>query len=227
MTMSSVKEIHQEAEKEREKNNLSRALSLINKAIAQYEKEEDHQGLCEALHGRVLIYKHLFYQKKGQAFAAMAEKDATESLRIVKQHKLSAMLAFCYFHLGEVAMLFNNFREAIRNYKMAIEHCRKENTEKGRYRYHLGEALFRNGQKEKGKVNILAGLAEIRANVTESDSFLIHVWESGCLLRLAELLRIESPAEARTYLAQAKRIINSDKRLIIRRKQLEKLSKIS
>jgi chaperonin cofactor prefoldin len=49
----------------------------------------------------------------------------------------------------------------------------------------------------------------------------VHVWVSGAYLRLAKLLKTDNPQESQAYLNQAKTIIDSDSRLVIRKQQLE------
>lgn len=68
---------------------------------------------------------------------------------------------------------------------------------------------------------ILDGVQIIDAHATELDPFLYNVWVSGAYLRLAKLLKTDNPEESHFYFEKAKKIIDSDNRLVIRKQQLE------
>jgi tetratricopeptide (TPR) repeat protein len=213
---------HKKAEKLREQDKHLQALELCDEALLAYQQEKNYFGISSLLQSRILIYKHLFLLTKDSSFYLLAMKDAELSLLISQKHKLSN-LHVVYFRLGETFMLSNDFSKAILNYKKALELYPKEDSEKGDYRYHLGEALYRNGNKKGGLENLLFGLKTIQRYKLKTDSFLINVWESGNYLRLTELLKKDNPKQSKEYLLKAKQIINSDERLIIRKRQLQKL----
>jgi tetratricopeptide (TPR) repeat protein len=216
---------HQLSEKAREQDKHPEALEFIEEAIVNYQQEKNYEGLSQALQSRFLIYKHLFLLTKDNIFAFMGQKDVETSFWIAQQYNLQKIISSCYFRLGESAMLFENYKEAVKQYQKAVDNFYGFKAEKGDYRYHLGEALYRSGKKEEGKEKMLQGLQEIQKNKKGIDPFLIHVWESGCYLRLVELLKNDEPEEARKYLRQAEKIVNSDKKLIIRRRQTKELAK--
>lgn len=223
-TYLSASELHRKSEELRESDKHIDALKLIEEAIVKYAEDKNHEGISRALQSRFLIYKHLFLLKRDESFAILGQKDAESSLAITQKHNVSDVISSCYFRLGESAMLFEDYKKAVDNYKKAIDTYVGFKAERGDYRYHLGEALYKNGKKEKGKKIMLQGLREIQENARETDSFLIHVWESGCYMRLAELLRDDEPDMAKKYLNNAQKIAKSDPRLIIRRRQISQLS---
>lgn len=216
---------HVEAEVARENDELVKALTLIEEALVAYQKEGDYEGFSQALQSRVLTYKHLFLLTKDNVFAILAKKDAEASLEITLEHKIENRIGSCYFRLGEVAMLFENYKSAVEDYQKALDTYTGSNSEKGDYRYHLGTALGKMGQLEEAKKIMLQGLSEIQENRGEVDPFLTHVWESGCYMRLAELLKNEDLDKAKEYLAKAQDIIDSDHKLVIRKRQLEEFKK--
>ena len=223
-TYFSASKFHRKSEELREEDRHIGALKIIEEAIVAYQKEKNYEGMSRALQSRFLIYKHLFLLSRDKAFAILGEKDAQSSLLIAKEHNISAVMSSCYFRLGEAAMLFEDYKKARDNYKKAIDTYVGTKAEKGDYRYHLGEAIYKNGEKETGKRIILQGLTEIKNNAKEADSFLIHVWESGCYMRLAELLRDDEPDQAKYYLNKAHQTAISDNRLIIRKRQIDQLA---
>jgi tetratricopeptide (TPR) repeat protein len=214
---------HSQAEIAREEDKHHEALQLIEAALVEYQLTKDYAGFAQALQSRCLTYKHLFLLHNDQVFALLAQHDAQASLAIAQLHDLKTSLGSSYFRLGEIAMLFDDYDQAVKYYQQALTNYHGTNCEKGDYQYHLGEALYRLGQKAEGKRELTQGLQAIQTNAHEVDGFLAHVWESGAHLRLAELLKTDEPAEARQHLATAEQIINADPKLIIRKRQLKNL----
>lgn len=209
----------------READNLLESLQTIEEALVILDKESSFQGFADALQVRVLTYKHLFYLSKNNLFALLAQKDAKASLQIAQEHSLNDFIYTCYFRLGEVFMLTNDYQKAAQNYQQALENFKATDCEKGDYTYHLGEALYLSGDKEKGKKKLFEGLKLIQDNSSQVDPFLAHVWESGAHMRIADLLKDVEPEVAEDHLQQAKQIIDSDPKLIIRKRQWEELVK--
>src|SRR3989338_7061568 len=217
----SAKEHHRQAEELRESDRHLDALKELDQAIVLYQEGADYQGICEALQSRVLTFKHLYFLTRDTAFATIAKNEAEASLELAQNNNVTEKLSSCYFRLGEIAMIFEDFSKAINWYQRALENYQGSLSEKGDYRYHLGEALYRNGRKEEGKKAIFEGLSEIQKGASEVDPFLVHVWESGLHMKLADLLRGDEPDEARKHLDTSREIADSDTKLIIRRRQIE------
>jgi len=215
--VSPVRPLHQKAEKLRESDKLLEALKLYEEVIYKYQQEHNYFGLSESLGGRCLTYKHLFLLTDDFAFLTLAYHSAKSALEIAKHYKITAKIHRCYFRLGEVEMLKNDFLKAEKYYLKAFEKYPREEAEKGDFQYHLGEAQYRAGKKELGLKNLLSGLKLIEKYQSSTDSFVYHVWLSGCLMRLADLTKDKK------YLTKAQEIIDSDPRLIIRRRQITKL----
>lgn len=221
----SSKQLHGMGSNARENDRHLEALQYLDYAIVGYQKESDYKGLIDALKDRTLTWKHYFLLTEDSVYAILALKDAESMLAITKDKKLKDKLSTSYFRLGEIAMLFEDFDSAITDYRKALQYYDGPLSEKGDFRYHLGEAIYRNGQKSKGKSLIFQGLKEIQEGADELDPFLIHVWESGVHMRLADLLREDEPEEAKKHLKMAKQIAKTDEKLVIRRRQIKELSK--
>jgi len=220
----SSKQLHGMGSDAREKDKHLEALQYLNYAIVGYQKESDYKGLIDALKDRTLTWKHYFLLTEDSVYAILAQKDAESMLAIAKDKKLKDKLSTSHFRLGEVAMLFEDYASAIDSYKKALQYYNGPLSEKGDFRYHLGEAIYRNGQKTEGKSTILQGLKEIQEGADELDPFLIHVWESGVHMRLADILREDEPEEAKKHLEMARTIVETDEKLVIRRRQIKELS---
>lgn len=208
----------------RERARHRAALAVLDRALRLALDQKDFAGAVEALGARCLTWKHLHQLTGDKAYIALAQSDAAASLFITEEKSLKYHLHSSHFRVAEILMYFKNYPQAIKHYKLALRHYRGTKAEKGDFRYHLGEALFREGQKKLGKATILKGLKEIQDNRREVDSFPAHVWESGALMRLTELMWKEERTRAREYLRQAQTIISSDRRLLMRKKQLRLLT---
>lgn len=212
-----AKSLHQQAEDLREQDKLLEALKLYEEVIVGYQQEKDYSGLVEALGGRCLTYKHLFLLSDDFCFKNLAYYSALSSLDIAKYYKITDKIYRCYFRMGEMEMLADNFLKAEKYYLKAFSEYPREESEKGDFQYHLGEAQFRASKKTEGLKNLIDGLKLIEKYESSTDSFVYHVWRSGCLMRLGELTKDKK------YLDEAQKIIDSDPRLIIRQRQIKNL----
>lgn len=217
--ISPVRLLHQSAEKLREDDKLVDALKLYEEVIYRYQQEKNYFGLVEAIGGRCLTYKHLFLLNKDFSFLNLAYSSALSSLEIAKHFNIATKYYRCYFRLGEMEMLKEDYKKAVEYYQKALSLYPVDEAEKGDFQYHLGEAQYRAGKKDLGLKNILLGLDLIGKYKSSTDSFVFNVWLSGCYLRLTELTK------EKNYLDEAQKIIDSDPRLVIRRRQIAELRK--
>lgn len=181
--------------------------------------------MVDALKDRVLTLKHLALLKEDTSLKILAQKDAETMLEISQKFDLKDKYHTPHFRLGEISMLMANYKKATEYYKKALGTYEGPLSEKGDYRYHLGEAFYEMGAKDKGKKTILEGLEEIKKGSSDVDPFLIHVWESGAHMRLADLLRKDNPKLAKEHFKKARKIAKSDEKLVIRRRQIRELAK--
>lgn len=219
----SGKKLRELGESLREKENYKKALQVLTVAIITCQKEGDYETLVDVLKDRTLTLKHLFLKSKDKTYAILAKKDAESMLAVSEEFNLKNKLHTSYFRLGEIDMLFEDFKSAAENYQNALKFYQGSLSEKGDYRYHLGEAIFKAGDERKGEEFMLEGLKEIKTGRDRVNPFYANVWESGVHLRLAELLAKIKPTEAKKHLKEAEKIAGSDERLIIRRRQIKKI----
>ncbi|KKU20140.1 MAG: hypothetical protein UX30_C0003G0015 [Candidatus Saccharibacteria bacterium GW2011_GWA2_46_10] len=204
-----ISPLHQRAETLREQGD-------FDGALIAYEKEINAKpNSIEPLLGRVLTYKHLYLLHHDQKYIDLSLLDINQSLNISKKQDKYKI----YFALAETDMLLKIYSNAVSNFQKAFNTYPFNDSQKGRYLEHLGEAQYLNGDRETGLLNLKSGLEKIRQYRDVTDSFLIHVWETGCLMKLAYFLRDKN------YLSEAERIIQNDSRLIIRKRQLEEIRK--
>lgn len=217
--------LQKQADGLREKNKSLEAIDLYNEAIVQYQEDQDYVPMLEALTGRLLSWKHLYYKTNDKIYAIFVKKEAEAMLEIVKLHCLQDKLYLIHFLNASSAILLNDYLSAEKEFREAVELYPYNNAEKGNWIARLGDAMYRNGKKKEGQQTLLQGVQRIQEKAAETDSFLVNVWISGAYLRLAKLLQFDHVEESHFYLNQSKKIIDSDERLVIRKQQLEAFMK--
>ncbi len=218
-------EIQKEADILREEGKSLNAIDVYNQAIVRYQEDKDYSNMMAALTGRLLSWKHLFYKTEDKIYAIFVKKAAEEMLEIAKEYNLLNRLYLIHFLNGTSAILLKDYSSAEIEFKKAVKLYPFDNAEKGDWIAHLGDAMYRNGKKEEGKNMILQGVSLIKERSCQIDSFLFNVWVSGAYLRLAKLLKTDNLEESKSFLNQAKEIIDSDNRLVIRKQQLDAFMK--
>ncbi len=214
-------ELQKEADRVREEGKSLIAIDLYNQAIVSYQESKDYSSMIGALTGRLLSWKHLFYKTEDKIYAIFVKKEAKAMLEVAKTYNLMDRAYLIHFLNGTSAILLKDYPSAENEFHQAIELYPVENAEKGDWIAHLGDAMYRNGKKEEGRKTILNGVEIIKMRSSQIDSFLFNVWVSGAYLRLAKLLKTDNSEESQLFLKQAKAIIDSDDRLVIRKQQLE------
>lgn len=215
--MSTTQNLHHQAEESREKEHFLDALKLYEEVVIRYQSEKDYPSLVEALGGRCLTYKHLYLLSNDFVFYNLAQHSALSSLEIAQKHNINEKFYRCYFRLGEMQMLIRNYSIAIKYYKNALSNYPQEEAEKGDFQYHLGEAQYRAGKTKLGLQNLLTNQKIIEKYKSTTDSFVYNVWLSGCFISLTKLTKDKK------YYTLAPKIIDSDPRLVIRKRQLAQL----
>lgn len=213
-------ELQKQADVLREEGQSLKAIDMYNHVIVRYQEDKNYTNMMAALTGRLLSWKHLFYKTEDKIYAIFVKKEAEAILEIAKEYQLGG-LHLIHFLNGTSAILLKDYSTAEKEFGQAVELYPIDNAEKGDWMAHLGEAVYRNGKKEEGKKLILQGVQKIEEKSSQLDSFLFNVWVSGAYLRLAKLLKPDNKEESQFFLSKAKKIIDSDDRLIIRKQQLD------
>lgn len=214
-------ELQKQADVLREEGKNLKAIDLYNQSIVYYQADKDYANMMGALTGRLLSWKHLFYKTEDKIYAIFVKKEAEAMFEIANEHNLLDRLYLIHFLNGTSASLLKDYSVAEKEFTKAVELYPSDNAEKGDWTAHLGEAMYRNGRKEEGEKLILQGVKKIEQNASQINSFTFNVWVSGAYLRLAKLLKLDNKEESQYFLNKAKRIINSDERLVVRKQQLE------
>jgi len=212
---------HIKAEQLRESERFFGALKLYNELIVSYGEEKNYKKMVEALQGKVLTYKHLYLNTKKYKYYVLGKDSAKASLALAKKHKLIEMYASCYFRMGEMEMATGNRTEAEKYFKKAVEKQDKNESIWGDFAYHLGTIMCKLGKREEGLEKMRQGMEHIDKFEGKMNDYVFKVWKSGVLMKIAKA----DKKRRRKYMEMAKKIVYGDERLVIRRKQFEKLAK--
>ncbi len=211
------------AVKLRENNELLKALETLTKALVTAGKNGNYKAFLDILVERCLVWKHFYLQNKDESFLVLAREDTSAMEQIADISSIKDRVHTVYYLRGSIELLFNNYGEAVKRFKLALKYFKGSLGEKGDWYCHLGEALYRSGQVGAGKKTLLKGITEIKKGRKQAGQFLTNVWLSGAYLKLADLQREQKLKEAKDYLNKATEIIKKDEKLILRSLQLREI----
>jgi tetratricopeptide (TPR) repeat protein len=211
----------------RERGKTLEALNVLNIALEAFVKEKNYARFTHALLDRAICWQHLHqFNNNDFAFAILYKKDAEAMLEIVKAKNIKTQIAEAYFINGKAQMFFANYKQAEDFFSKALKKLSvSKKAQRGDWLTNFGKAKYLNGQKQKGLKEILDGIDQLKKHRGEIGQYIFKVWLSGGYLRLAETLTQDSPKESKQYLKQARMVIESDPRQIVRKKQLENFIK--
>lgn len=212
---------HAKAEELRESEKFFEALRMYDEVIVGYGKEKNYKKLVEVLQGKVLTYKHLYLRTKRKIYYNLGKKFAKTSLSVAKKHRIVDMYASCYFRLGEMEMEAENMSEAEKYFGKTIEKQDKNEAVWGDYIYHLGQIMCDLGKKKEGLRKMRQGMKHIDKFEDKMNDYVFKVWKSGVLMKISKI----DEKRRDEYMEKVKKIVYGDKRLVIRRRQFEDLSR--
>lgn len=214
--------IHLQAEKARENGDFTKSLELLAQAIVSYQSEKNLEGISLCLSSQALSYRHLFDKTKAREYLVLAKHLALAAIEISKGLS-SNTTGIALYNLGKVLESLGENLEALKSYQEAIEHVDSESLAmKAEMMTRLEVLKFKNGDDTAFERFGIA-LEELK-NAEEKDNYAKAVWLSGAYMHMAEALIEKDVPKAKELLGEAKKIIDSDMRLKLRKQQLEKIS---
>lgn len=223
-----ARELHSQAEQQREKGNFTEALISTDQALVAYLAESDTAGFAEVIASRFLTLRHLYEATENRAYLILAKHEARAAVELSelsedKSAKIMPLfnLAKAEESLGEHAVAVTTFRQAVKLMETHPPARHSRPAVLADMKVHLGISELKNGDKAAlGRVN--AAIDDLKAS--EEMQYNKDVWVSGAYLKLAEALAESEPEKARENLAAAKEIIDGNPELSIRAKQWQKLA---
>jgi len=223
------REIHASADHAREDGDFLKSLKLIEEASLIYSSEHDGVGFSELQGSRFLTLRHLFEKTGDINYLVLAKHSAMAATELAQKANDPTALAMPLFNLAKAQETLGELSDAVNSYKQAIK--AQEMTPLSYHnrpavlndmKIHLEVCEFKNGDK-KALAKAEDALHDLLEDALEG-SYTKDVWTSGGYMKLAEALRTDNPTKAKEYLAKAKKIIDANPELALRKAQWEKLS---
>lgn len=222
MTSQNGRSIHAQAEHAREDGEFLQALKFTDEAMLAYSEDKDLAGFAEILASRFLTLRHLSDSTGDKNFLIIAKHTVMSSVEIAEKSADQSATALPKFNLAKIHEELGELDEAIKVYKEAIS-IMKANAPKEHDRpavifdmeNHLSVAEYKNGD-QSAEQRAITAIESLRA--TNEPQYTKDVWMSGGYMRLAEATKNKE------YLTKAQEIIDANEELVLRKKQLEKLS---
>ena len=220
--MSQTEELLLQGQILREQGKTFEALDYLNKALEAFAKEKNYARFAHALLDRAICWQHLYqFNNNDPGFAVLYKKDAEAMLEVLENNHIKEELSGAYFINARAASLFGDFGKAIKFFKKALELLPSSMAaQRGDWQTNLGKSLYFAGEKERGLNEIMVGIEQIKNHLAEVGDYAGKVWLSGGYMRLAEVLLKDDRTRSREYLKMAKGIVASDKKFMVRQKQI-------
>lgn len=229
---SKGRQIHGKAAQARERGESVEALKLDMEAMDAYQKEGDNLGFAEIQAEIFLTLRHLFEKTGHHGYQILAKHAAMSSVELAEVSGDKTALAIPQFNLAKAQEDLGELQDAVGNYQKAVENIINNPPAPHNvpdrpaiiadFQSHLATCEYKTGDKSALERAEQAALDLEKAE--DMADYNKHVWLSGAHMRIADVLRVDSPEKANEHLQKAKEIIDSDERLILRKKQWEKLA---
>lgn len=221
--------MHALAEEAREAGKFLEALEYTDQATLAYQNDGDLMGLAEAQSSRQSTFEHL-YRSTGDAVFLILEKHAAKAtVEIAEKSGIPEALGIPYHNLGKYYAEVKDWAKAAEYFKKAVENLKQYPSNPHSRQSiiadiagHQYAAEYHVGDKSALDRAIQA-LDDLEKASDAGSSYNKNVWLSGAHLRIAEMVAKDNPELAQKHFSEAKKIIDSDPRQILRRSQLVKL----
>lgn len=229
MPQSKGRQLHANSLKLREQKKFLESLQLDEEALSQYAKDKDGLGFSELLSMHAKTYIHEFDFTGFKPYLLLAKHVAMAAVDIAEDSGEKSETILPYFNLGEVAYSAGDLELAIKSYKRAVDGMHLYPSERhnrksvlANFEIHLATSEYENGDKV-ALAKAEKALKDLEDSSDASD-YELAVWLSGGHMRIAKMLKKDNLEKAKEHLAEAKKIVDSNPDLKIRKEQWEKLN---
>lgn len=212
----------------REQGHSMEALRYSEQAFGLAVKAGNIPGATEALASQGIDYRLLQEETADTtgAFIGKAKAVALYGVELATKSNKPEALFYPNFELGRTLAAMGDYEGSVKAFKAALEAQPKSTANtpsvNADVRLQLEIASYRGGDKD-ALARAEKVLGEL-ATIEEPDKFSKEVWVSGGHLKLAEGLFATDPVKAKEHLEEAKKIIEANPKLVVRKKQLDKLT---
>ncbi len=222
--------LHGNAAKAREKEQFTESLTFNDDALFAYDKENDDLGFSEGLACRSITLRVYGSLHKSKRILTLAKYEMLASVDLARQSGIKESLGIPLYNLAELQEDLGEFDEAVKSYKEAVENMEnnppethKRNSVLADMKVHLATCEYKAGDKtalERAE----KALEELKASDDAPNKYSKDVWVAGGYMRIANIIKNDDQNKAREYLEKAKKIIETNPDLTLRKKQWEQLS---
>lgn len=216
--------LHKLAEEAKEKGNFADALKYTDEAMLAYQKDKDYLGLSEVYASRQSTFKHLYRHFKDPVYLLLEKHAAEAAVEIAEQVGIQEALGIPYHNLAKYYSETGEYAKAVEYFRKAVDCLTRYPSEHTRpsviadIEGHQYASEYKSGDRSalERALHALNQLEE----ADEPSSYNKNVWLSGAHLRIADMLRKDNPQLSLEHYEAAKKIIEGDERLILRKTQL-------
>jgi tetratricopeptide (TPR) repeat protein len=214
---------HAQAEDSREVEDFHVSLELAIDSELSYEDQGDMIGMSEVQSSKALAYRHLFHQTKTGAYLVLAKHAALAGVEIAQNSGIKEALAIPTFNLAKIYEEIEENETALRLYEEALvfitEHPPEHQNRKAvKLDFKLHLLILKLKMGDKTVLDEIKETISYLAEQTDESDYNRKTWISGAYLKLARILKEFE------YLDEARKIIESDKRLGLRNIQWQELT---
>lgn len=228
--VSNGRKLHKLALDAQEAENFPEALYRVDDALIAYNDDDHDFDFAEGLAMRSLTESHLAaISKKPRRWLISAKHNAMAGVEIARESGDSQAVGIPLFQLAKILEKLGDYVNALKNYDEAIAilstnppEMHGSPTSVANIKMNREICAYKNGDGDAlDRVERI--LRELEATEGGTD-YERKVWLSGGHLKMAEALRESDSSSAKAHLENARAIIESDPKLTIRRKELDKLA---
>ena len=224
-----ARSLHDAAITAQEAGDFTRALGLEFQAMIAYQQAEDKKGFAEIQAMMFLTYRHLYERSGDESYLLLAKHAAMVGVELAEKSGDQTALAVPLLNLARAQEMLGEYREASGSFDAALEEIEQnppvthdKEAVKLDFAIHSLTAKMRLGDfnLEREVLDRIHKLKEAKG----ATDYERGVWVSGGYMRLAAVFKGCDEAKVHEYLILAKKVIDADLNLELRRKQWEKLA---
>lgn len=226
--MSLGRELLQKALTSTEQQDYIQALKYTDEALIAFQQANDIDGFAETWSARFHTFKHLYQSTQWQPYAVSALNAAQTGVSIAEQANQTTSYGITYINLAKAYDLLGEVSKAIETYQKAIQYLPQSPTHNrpaviADTQSHLDALLLAQGD-QAAEDRILANIELIR-NAKDISAYERDVWISGAYLRMVKVFQKTDSTKAQNYLTKAKSVIENNPELVIRKDQIQKITR--
>lgn len=226
---SSGRELHALAAQAREDEHYTESLTYNDDALFAYDSDNDSLGFSEGIACRSITLRVYANLHDSTRILILAKYEMLAAVELAKQSGNVESLALPLYNLAQIQEDLGELKDSISTYHEAIVNMEKNPPEN-----HNRSSVIANMKLHQATCEYRAGdttaldraetaLQELE-NAEEPNTYTKEVWVSGGYMRIAHAIKEDNKEKAMSYLEKAKKIIDANPKLVLRKQQWEKLS---